>query len=215
MDYRLKCHARRTCLAVAAASVLSLLGIGTVLAQTFDSVDFDVAPKTNEAKEVGAGDLICDWRESGLGSYSIVSYDCAAQAVGAVVACIYKNKIISNTVTITAQNVSSNQHGGGGGGGEGVVFIAGNNGRVNGTATISLEHIGGPDTHQLCPEIQPNGNGEGGQEPAVEALAVRYCNMSITDTTNNIVGGTQGELLEVLENGSYTVPSCTELLPAQ
>jgi hypothetical protein len=210
VKHTLKHHAERVGVALSVATALSVLGIGTALAATFDSVDFQVATKTNEAKEVGAGDLVCSWRESGLGSYSVISYDCSAEAVGAVVACVYKNRIISDTVLITAQNVSSNQHGGGGGGGEEDVFLAGNNGRINGSTTISLEQLGGPETHQLCPEL-----GEvNGPEPSVEAVAVRYCNMSLTDTTNNVVGGTQGELFEVLQNGTYTVPSCPELLPS-
>lgn len=210
MNYALKHHARRTSLAVAVASAITVLGINTAVAQTFDSFDFKVATKTNEAKEVAAGDLICSWRESGLGPYSIVNYECNAEAVAAVFACVYKNKIISDTVVATALDVSSGgEHGGGG---EEDVFLANNSGRINGSTTIGLEQVGGPETHQLCPEIVTPGQGEGGQEPSVEALAVRYCNMSITDTTNNIVGGTQSELFEVLQNGAYTVPSCTEML---
>ncbi len=213
MNHTLKYHAHRAGVALAVATALSVLGIGTAQAQTFNSVDFQIATKTNEAKEVGAGDLVCSWRESGLGPYAIVSYDCTAEAVAATFACVYKNRIISDTVDVTAYDVSSNAHGGGGGGGGGgeeEVFLAGNNGRINGSTTISLEQLGGPDTHQLCPEL-----GEiNGPEPAVEAVAVRYCNMALEDTTNGIVGGTQGELFEVLQNGTYTVPSCGELLSA-
>lgn len=210
MKPSIKHCATRAGMVLATAGALAALGIGTAQAQTFDSVDFQVATKTNEAKEVGAGDLVCSWRESGLASYQVVSYDCSAEAVGAVLACVYKNRIISDTVLVTAQDVSS-AGGHGGGGGEEDVFLANNSGRINGSTTISLEQLGGPETHQLCPEL-----GEvNGPEPAVEAVAVRYCNVSLADTTNNVLGGTQGELFTVLQNGSYTVPSCPELLPTQ
>lgn len=210
MKPSIKHCATRAGMVLATAGALAALGIGTAQAQTFDSVDFQVATKTNEAKEVGAGDLVCSWRESGLASYQVVSYDCSAEAVGAVLACVYKNRIISDTVLVTAQDVSS-AGGHGGGGGEEDVFLANNSGRINGSTTISLEQLGGPETHQLCPEL-----GEvNGPEPAVEAVAVRYCNVSLADTTNNVLGGTQGELFTVLQSGSYTVPSCPELLPTQ
>lgn len=211
MNQTFKHHAVRTGLAVAVTSALSVLGIGTALAQTFDNTDFEIATRTNENKEVTAGDLICSWRESGLAPYSLVNYECGAEAAAAAVACVYKNRIISDTVLVTAQDLTS-AHGGGGGGGEEDVFIANNSGRISGSTTISLEELGGAETHQLCPHIESPGNGEGGPEPTVEAVAVRYCNMSLTDTTNNIVGGTMGELFEVLQNGTYTVPSCGELL---
>ncbi len=208
MKHTLKYH-KRAGVMLGAATALAVLGIGTAQAQTFNSVDFQIATRTSEAQEVGAGDLVCSWRESGLGPYAAISYNCSAEAVAAVFACVYKNRIISDTVAVTAYNVSSNEHGGG----EGEVFLSNNSGRINGSTTISLEQLGGPETHQLCPNIGETPGG-GGQEPAVEAVAVRYCNMALTDTTNAIVGGTQGELFEVLQGGTYTVPSCGELLSA-
>ncbi len=212
MKHTLKYH-NRAGLVLGVATALAVLGSGTVQAQTFNSVDFEISTRTSEAQEVSAGDLICSWRESGLGPYSAISYTCSAEAVAAVFACVYKNRIISDTVAVTAYNASSNGHGGGGGGGEEEVFLANNSGRINGSTTISLEQLGGPETHQLCPNIgETPGQGEGGQEPSVEAVAVRYCNMALTDTTNGIVGGTQGELFEVLQRGTYDVPSCGELL---
>ena len=121
MRHTLKYHAERAGVALAVATVLSVVGIGTAQAQTFTSVDFDIATKTSEAKEVGAGDLVCSWRESGLTPYAAISYDCTAEAVAATFACVYKNRMISDTVNVTAYDVNSNEHGGGGGGGVGVV----------------------------------------------------------------------------------------------
>jgi hypothetical protein len=199
----LKNQAKRTGIALAVTSALSAFGTGTALAQTFTSTDFSIEARSNEAKEVAAGDLTCSFREEGLGPYEVVNYDCAADAVGVLEACVYKNKIISATQLSIFKDVSSSEHGGGG---EEAALIAGNNGRINGSITTSPGESGG--SHQLCPEL-----GEvNGPEPEVEVVAARWCNMSLTDTSNNIVGGMQDELFSVLQRGNFTVPSCTELL---
>ncbi|MGA7801226.1 MAG: hypothetical protein WCC36_10490 [Gammaproteobacteria bacterium] len=205
MSHTLKHHTKRAGLALAVATAISAIGITTAQAQTFDSYDFQIAPRTNESKEVSAGDLLCSWRESGLAPYAIVSYNCAAQAVGVLQACVYKNKIISDTVLSIQHDVSSAEHGGGGGG-EGDVFIAKNNGTINGSTTASPEESSA--AHQLCPHL-----GEvNGPEPEVEVVAARWCGMSITDTTNNVVGGQMAELFSVLQKGNYSVPTCADLI---
>lgn len=138
------------------------------------------------------------WKETGLPPFQSVNYACGATDVGVVVGCVYKNKLISATQLIVAKNVF-----GEGGGGEGEAFIANARGVISGSTTTTVEGEGGEG---LCPEGEFKG-----QQPEVEAVAVRWCNASLTDTTNNIVGATQTELFAQLVSGTVTVPSCAEL----
>ena len=199
-------QARRTGVALSSAVAFAMFGIGTVQAATFTSVDFDIAARTSEAKEVAAGDLICSFRESGLGPYALVTYECNAAAVAVVEGCIYKNKLISATELSLYTDVSNVE-----GGHEAEVFLAKNNGTINGSVVTTLPHVGGGgggETH-LCPEL-----GEiNGPEPVQEVLAIRWCNVSLTDTANNVVGGTASELFEEFNSAAGTLPSCSEMLP--
>jgi len=188
------------------AAVASAMFItGTAQAQTFTSVDFSIEKRTSEAKEVAAGDLNCSFRETDLGPYALVSYECNAAAAVVVEGCIYKGKLISATESSVLTDLSNVEAGH-----EAEVFIAKNNGSINGTVITSPEvaHGGGGETN-LCPHIEVNG-----PEPVQEVIAVRYCNVSLTDTTNGVEGGTATELFEELNAGAGAVPSCAEILPS-
>ena len=197
MKHTMRNQAKRAGLTLAAAAALAALGIGTAQAATFTSVDFSIAPRSNEAQEVEAGDLVCSWRETGLGSYAIVEYSCSAEAVAVVEACVYKNKIISATETSVFTDVTGQHE---------VALIAGRNGAINGSTATSPGH-GGGGGGELCPHLEVNG-----PEPEVEVIAVRWCNVSLMDTTNGILGGTAAELF-VNEDASIIVPTCPEILP--
>jgi hypothetical protein len=201
MEYTYTNQAKRAGIALAAVAAFTALGTGAAQAAVFTSADLSIAARSNEAQEVTAGDLTCTWREAELGPFAQVEYACAAQAVAVVEACVYKNQIISATQTSVFTNVTGEHE---------AVFLAGNNGRINGTLYTSPGHGGGGE--QLCPHIEVPG-GEATQ-PEVEVVAVRWCNASLTDTTNNIVGATAAELLGVLQKGAYDVPTCAEILPA-
>lgn len=202
MKHTIKHQAKRSGITLAAVVALSTLGIGSALAQSFTKADISIAPRSSESKEVAAGDLVCSWQETGLGSYQVVTYNCGAQAVGVLEGCVYKNKLISTTVLSTFTDVNGGEHG------EGAAFISNNSGRINGSTTTAVpeSHGGGEG---LCPEV-----GETGQQPEVEVVAIRWCNASLTDTTNNLVGATTSELFEEFVSGGGTVPSCTDLLSA-
>lgn len=163
---------------------------------TFAKADISIETRDNESQEVSAGGLTCSWQETGLGSYELVTYDCAAGAVGALEGCVYKNKYVSgspNQLSIF-HDVTGGEHG------EGAVFISNNSGRINGSTTTAV-----PESH---------GGGELCAEPTEAAIvAVRWCNASLTDLANNLVGVTATELYEELVHGfSGNVPSCAELL---
>jgi hypothetical protein len=197
MKHTFEKQARRAGIALAAVAAFAALGPGTAQAQTFTSVDFSIAPRSNEAQEIEAGDLVCTWRETGLAPYAVIEYSCSAEAVAVVEACVYKNQIISATETSVFTDVTG-QHD--------VALIAGRNGAINGSTATSPGH-GGGGGGELCPHLEVNG-----PEPEVEVIAVRWCNASLTDTTNNILGGTAAELF-LNEDPSIIVPTCAEILP--
>jgi hypothetical protein len=208
MKQTLNNQAKRSALALAAVGAFA--AFGTVLAAppaagpTFAKAMITIAPRTSEAAETTAGDLNCSFTETGVGPYALVSYECKAAAVGVVEACVYKNKIISATQLSVFTNVSNVEAGH-----EAQVFLAKANGTITGSVITAIPEggEGGGETH-LCPEL-----GEvNGPEPTQEVVAVRWCNASLTDTTNNILGTTVGELFQEFIPGAVTVPSCAELL---
>lgn len=205
MKHSLKNRINRAGIALAVAAAFTAFGAGAALAATFTSANITIATQTNEAKEIAAGDLVCSWRETGLGPFQVVSYNCGAQAVAVVEACVYKGRIISATQTSVFTNVIGGEHG------EGAVLLANAQGRINGsTSTAPGEGEGG---HGLCPEIGEVPGGEN-QAPAVEVVAVRWCNASLTDITNNLVGATVTDLFAVFQRGTFTMPTCAEMLLA-
>jgi len=180
---------------LAAMVTFASLVVDTALADpqpdvpTFAKADISIAPRGEEA-----GGLTCSWQETGLGPFQVIYYTCQAGAVGAMEACVYKNRIITNTPTRLSvfKDVTGEGHGG-------VPFLSKNNGQINATTTTAI-----PETH---------GEGELCVEPTVaEIVAVRWCNASLTDTTNGLLGTTTGELFQEFISGAGTVPSCTELL---
>jgi hypothetical protein len=206
MKHTLRNQAQRTGIALAAVAAFSALGTETALAATFASANISIATRASEANEVAVGDLVCSFRETGLGPYALVTYECKAAAVGVVEACVYKGKIISATQLSVFTNVTNveGEHGA-------TPLLAKNNGSINGTVVTTIPEGGeggggGEETH-LCPEL-----GEiKGPQPEQEVVAIRWCNASLTDTTNNIVGATVAELF-MSEDAAIDVPTCAEML---
>lgn len=191
MKYTFGKQTRRVGLALAAVVALAVLGIETAQAAQFTSANISIEPR-GEA----TGGLTCTWRETGLGPSQVVYYSCTAGAVGALYACTYKNRVIfqSPTRLDVFKNVTG-EHGA-------VPFLALNNGHINASTTTAIPVNEVPEgAPVLC------------LEPSVEeVVAVRWCNASLTDVTNNLVGVTVGELFQEFIPGVGTVPSCTDLL---
>lgn len=137
-----------------------------------------------------AGNLTCGFRETGLGALSLVTYGCGAQALGVVSGCFVKNKFVGPTSTAVFHDVTAE---------ESVALLAKNNGALNATITVEA-----PESH-----------GGTCTEPAEsKPVAVRWCNASLVDVTNGIVGATASELFaQVARTGTsvVVVPSCVEL----
>jgi hypothetical protein len=181
----LKNQAKRAGIALAAAVALSALGTGTALAAEFTRADITLD---------NAGNLTCGFRETGLGAYSLITYDCGAQALGVVSGCFVRNKFVGPTSLAVFHDVTAE---------EAVPLLAKNNGTVNATITVEA-----PESH--------GGNGETCTEPAeARPVAVRWCNASLVDVTNGIVGATAGELFAQIERTGTSVivvPACADLI---
>jgi hypothetical protein len=189
MKHTLTLHAKRAGMALAAAVAFSALGIGTAQAQEFTRAEISLDR---------AGNLTCTFRETGLGAFSVIGYTCGAEALGVVSGCFAKNKFVGPTALSIFKDVSSSEHEG-----EPTTLIARNNGTIGATLTAEV-----PESH----------GGEICTEPAeARVIAVRWCNASLVDVTNNIVGAATGELFAQLENTGTTVidmPTCAEIQAA-
>jgi hypothetical protein len=185
MKHAFNNQAKRAGIALAAATAITALGTGTALAQQFTSAGISLD---------NAGNLVCKWRETGLGALALVTYDCGAQGVGVVTGCFVKNKFVGPFAVAIVKNVSTE---------ESEPLLAKNNGAINGTITVEVPEGGG--------EVQCNE--AAGAEP--HTVAVRWCNASLVDVTNNIVGATASDLVDtILRTGDQVapIPTCAEVL---
>lgn len=196
MKHTLKNQAKRTGIMVAALGALAALGIGITQAApptgtpTFVSADLSIEPR-GEA----AGGLTCTWRETGVGASAVVYYACAASDVGAFYACTYKHRVIfqSPTKLEIFHNVVGEEQ-------NEEAFLAQKNGQISAATTTAIPEREVPEGQELCTAPSEQ-----------EVVAVRWCNASLEDTTNNIVGTTADELSQEFIPDVGTVPSCAEL----
>lgn len=167
------------------AVAFAALGTGPATAQQFTRAEISLDR---------AGNLTCAFRETGLGANSLITYDCAAEALGVVSGCFVKNKFVGGTSLATFKEVAPE---------EPVTLLARNNGAIGATLTTEV------------PESE-HGGGEVCTEPAeARVVAVRWCNASLLDVTNNILAANTGELFAQIESTGTAVvvmPSCAELL---
>ena len=183
-----------------AAAAFAMFGTGTALADpvpkplTFAKASIDIEPR-GEA----AGSLNCSWRETGLTPLALVAYECKAAAGAVVEGCFYKNKFVPDagtetTVELDMTNLEA--------GHDTELYLASNGGAISGEILLAPEAPHTPGGGHLC------------TEPLEQAvIAARYCDMSLTDTTNDIVGTTELELFAVLARGvGVSVPTCDEML---
>jgi hypothetical protein len=197
-------QARPAGIALATAVAFAALGTGTALAAppaatpTFASAKFSIEAGNGGAETAAAaGGLTCAFRETGLQPFQLITYLCDAAVVGAVEGCVYKNKLVGNSATQLSvfNNPAVSLEGGA------VGFVSNNSGRINGTITTAVPVSGGGHQGELC------------TEPAqAQVIAVRWCDASLTDTVNGLVGATAGELFQEFYSGAGTsVPSCGDL----
>jgi hypothetical protein len=178
-------------ISLAVVAVFSAFGNVTAQAATFNSADISI-----EQRGDAAGGATCTWRETGLGDSQVVYYACSGDAVGALKACTYKNRVIYNSPSRLDifKNVTGED-------GAAVAFLSQRNGQISASTTVAIPHVEVAPGTELC------------TAPSVEeVVAVRWCNTSLTDTTNNLVGARVAELFQPFFSDVGTVPTCAELL---
>jgi len=175
-------QARRAGLALAAAAAFAAFGTGTAQA----APTFTSATVSLDR----FGNLECTFRETGLPPGGQVRYDCTSALVGVLTQCFLKNKPVGNSKLLVFQDISAE---------EVENFDVSRNGAVR--AAIVTQIPESETASLLC------------TAPAELAVtAVRWCNNSLVDLTNNITGATVGELFaNLVANASGSVPSCAIL----
>lgn len=188
---------------IALTAVAAALGVGATVAApppavpAFASTNFSIEAGTGGAETAAAaGSLTCTFRETGLHPFQLVVYECNAAVVGALEGCVYKNKLIGGSPTLLSVVKDPLALLGG----EAVGLVSNNKGSINGSITTPVPVSEGGHGGELC------------REPAVaQVVAVRWCNVSLTDTANNLVAGGSIELFQASYSG-LAVPECAVLL---
>ena len=136
------------------------------------------------------GNLECLFRETGLPPLGTVRYDCTGQYVGVLQQCILGRKAVGNPKLLIFQDISA---------GEILNLEANRNGQIRAALITSIPEA--ENANLLC--TAPS---------ELTTTAVRWCNNSLTDLTNNIVGAAAPELFaQLVANGAGNVPSCAVL----
>jgi len=188
MKYKFGKQAKRAGLALAAVAAFTTLGIGTVQAAgTFTTADISIN---------SVGFIDCSFKETGLGAGAMVNYTCGATDVGWVTQCFVKNKPVANLpialhVAHTADGLTTTR-----------TYTATGRGVITQAILTAYPTVEEEVQEPLCPETE-------GVVITEEMTAIRWCNASLVDTTNNIVGVSEPTLFEQIKrNGSSAVPEC-------
>jgi hypothetical protein len=182
MKHTLANHAKWAGIALAVVVAFSALGIGAAQA----AATFVSAAVTLDR----FGNLECVSREKGLTPGGTVRYDCTAQYVGVLQQCILKNRAVGNSRLLIFQDISSH---------EVENFEVGRNGQVR--AAIVTQIPESENNALIC--TAPS---------ELTTTIVRWCNNSLVDLTNNILGASAPELFaQIATNGTGSVPTCAVL----
>ena len=185
-------QARRAGIALAAVAAFAAPGIGTAqAAPTFATADISIN---------SVGFLDASFKETGLTPGGSVDYTSVATDVGWMTQCFIKNKPVAKIaprlhVAHAADGLTTDR-----------TLLASNRGTI--TSSILTAYPTAEETHgevPLCPEVE-------GVVITEEITAIRWCNASLTDTTNSTVGASVPTLfLQIIRNGSSAVPDCGAL----
>lgn len=136
------------------------------------------------------GNLECNFRETNLGAGGTVRYDCSSQYVGVLQQCMLRNRPVGNSQLLIFEDIHAHE-------------VENLEVKRNGTvrATILTELPESESNALICTvpsELTVN--------------AVRWCNNSLVDLTNDITGATVPELFaQLVTNSTGSVPSCADL----
>ncbi len=172
----------------------SRAGVAIAIAATFSALGAGSAHALQFVSAAIAldrfGNLECNFRETGLTPGATVRYDCASQYVGVRQQCFLKTKPVGNSQLLIFQGIHPE---------EVENFIVKSNGSVS--ATILTQVPESESNALIC--TAPS---------ELTVTAVRWCNNTVTDLTNNVGGASVPELFATLvSNGTGTVPACADL----
>jgi hypothetical protein len=180
-------QAKQFSIALAAVATFTALGIGTAQAASFTTADISIN---------SVGFINCSFKETGLGAGAAVNYTCGATDVGWVSQCFVKNKPVANLptkvhVAHTSDGLTTSR-----------TYTATNRGVITQSILTAYPTAEAEVQEPLCPETE-------GVVITEEITAIRWCNASLVDMTNNIVGASEPTLfLQMKRNGSSAVPEC-------
>lgn len=194
MKQTLTHQARRAGLALAAALAFVALEIGTAQAQTFTSANLSLN---------SFGFLDCSFKETGLEAGASVDYTCGATTIGWVTQCFFKNKPVSNSpITLYVAHDQTTDR----------TLVASRQGTIMSGILTAYPTVEEEPAAEPCANIIVGRNGHGEAEVVETITAIRWCNNSLVDTTNEIVGAEVSELFEQFErSATASVPSCGDL----
>jgi hypothetical protein len=187
MEHTYVKQAKRIGVALAAVAAVSALGIGTAQAQEFVRPDISVN---------SVGFLECAFKETGLTPGESVTHTCGATDVGWLTQCFIRNKPVANIPPElhVAHDVTTEQ-----------TREASQRGTITAAILTAYPTVEEEFGEPLCPEAE-------GVEITEEITAIRWCNASLEDTTNGVVGATEAEtFLQMERNGAGNIPGCDEL----
>lgn len=184
-------QAKLSGIALATVATFALLGFGTAqAAPTFTTADLSIN---------SVGFLEAAFKETGLAPGAAVNYTSGATDVGWISQCFVKNKPVGNLpvalhVAHTADGLTTTR-----------TYTATKSGVITQAILTAYPTAEAEPVNPLCPETE-------GVEITEEVTAIRWCNASLTDTTNGITGANAPELfLQMIRNGKGTVPDCATL----
>jgi hypothetical protein len=175
---------------IALAAVAAFAAFGTAqAAPVFTTADLSIN---------SVGFLEAAFKETGLAPGASVNYTSSATDVGWVSQCFVKNKPVANLpislhVAHTVDGLTTTR-----------TYTATRQGVITKAILTAYPTAEAEVQEPLCPETEAVVMTE-------EITAIRWCNASLTDTTNG-VSATEPELfLKMVRNGTGTVPSCETL----
>ncbi len=194
MKHTLIDQARRAGGALVAVVAVAALGIGSAQAQSFVKADLSIN---------AYGFLDCSFKETGLAGGAPVDYTCGATDIGWVTQCFFKNKPVANSpITLYVAHDQTTTRS----------LFANKQGTIMSGILTAYPTVEGEPHTEPCANIVAGGPGKNEAEITETITAIRWCNSSVVDTTNNITGTQEPELFLQLEKGGSTaVPSCDVL----
>ena len=190
MIYTFGKHAKLSGIALAAVAAFTALGSGTAQAASFATADISIN---------SVGFIDASFKETGLAPGAEVDYTSGATDVGWMTQCFIKNKPVANIapklhVAHAADGLTTDR-----------TLVASNRGTITGSILTAYPTAEENDlVPPLCPEVE-------GVTMTEEITAIRWCNASLTDATNNITASEASLFLQIKRNGSSAVPECGSL----